>query len=121
NVLLTGGETKKITFSPKHFKQLSMDHPKLWWTHNLGKPNLYSVHLQFKTVNKLSDQKRIHFGIRSVASYINKEGFRGFKLNGKKILVKGGGWTDPMLLNASRDYIKASIDYAVQMNLNALR
>jgi exo-1,4-beta-D-glucosaminidase len=121
SVELPAGESKKIVFNPGQFNQLSMDHPKLWWARNLGKPNLYSLQLQFKTKKKLSDQKKIHFGIRSVSDYMTKGGFRGFKLNGKKILIKGGGWTDPMFLNASRAYEKAGIDYAVQMNLNAIR
>jgi exo-1,4-beta-D-glucosaminidase len=121
DVTLSAGETKKITFTPDRYSQLSMDHPKLWWTHTLGKPNLYKLQLRFTTGNKLSDKKSIHFGIRSVSSYFIKAGFRGFKLNGKKILIKGGGWTDRMLLDAAPAYEKAEIDYAVQMNLNAIR
>ncbi len=121
DVALSAGEVKKVTFSPDKFSQLNMNHPKLWWTYNLGNPNLYILRLQFAANGKLSDQKKIPFGIRSVSTYFNRAGFRGFKLNGKKILIKGGGWTDPMLLNASRAYEKAGIDYAVQMNLNTIR
>jgi exo-1,4-beta-D-glucosaminidase len=120
-VTLSAGEVKRITFTPDQFHHLRLNHPKLWWTHNLGKPNLYQLHLQFKTGGRLSDKKNVQFGIRSVSDYMNKAGFRGFKLNGKKILVKGGGWADPMFLNASRAYEEAGIDYAVQMNLNAIR
>lgn len=40
DVSLLAGEEKKITFTPGKYTQLKMDHPKLWWTHNLGKPNL---------------------------------------------------------------------------------
>ena len=36
-------------------------------------------------------------------------------------MIKGGGWTDPMLLNATPAYEEAGIDYAVHMNFNALR
>jgi exo-1,4-beta-D-glucosaminidase len=120
-VSLQPNKAKKITFSPNQYSQLSMDHPKLWWTRNLGTPNLYKLQLQFTTDSKPSDEKKMHFGIRSVSDYMTKDGFRGFKLNGKKVLIKGGGWTDRMLLDASRDYEKAGIDYAVQMNLNAIR
>ncbi|MEO8719799.1 MAG: glycoside hydrolase family 2 protein [Ginsengibacter sp.] len=49
------------------------------------------------------------------------KGFRGYRLNGRKILIRGGGWTDPMLLNATPAYERAGIDYAVHMNFNALR
>lgn len=121
NIMLKAGGAREIVFTPAQFHQLSMDHPKFWWVHDLGKPNLYSLHLKFTIDNKLSDDKTIHFGIRTISDYINKEGFRGFKINGKKVLIKGGGFTDLMLLNASHDYEKAEIDYAVQMNLNAIR
>src|SRR5699024_7513905 len=115
------GEHKEITFTPEQFDQLSIDHPRLWWVHTWGKPNLYDLHLQFEEDNTLTDTGYLRFGIRQVSNYFTKQGFRGFKLNGRKILIKGGGWVDPMLLNASPEHEEAGIDYAVQMNLNALR
>jgi exo-1,4-beta-D-glucosaminidase len=121
HVTLPPNTSKKVTFTPSRFHQLMMDHPKLWWVHTLGKPNLYDLHLRFNVGNQLSDKHHIRFGIRTVSDYINKEGFRGYKLNGKKILIEGGGWTDPMLLNATPEYERAGIDYAVHMNLNAIR
>ncbi|MBB3186547.1 glycoside hydrolase family 2 protein [Microbacter margulisiae] len=113
--------SKEIRFTPSRFPQLKMDHPRLWWVHTLGKPNLYDLHLQFYAGKALSDNNYLRFGIREVSDYITKEGHRGFRLNGKKILVKGGGWTDPMFLNATPAYESAGIDYAVHMNLNAIR
>ena len=120
-VALSPGASKKVVFTPDQYHQLSMNHPKLWWTHTLGKPNLYSLNLKFVEDNMVSDQKSTQFGIRSVSEFLTKDGFKGFRLNGKKILIKGGGWTDPMLLDASSGYEDAGIDYAVQMNLNAIR
>ncbi len=120
-VTLRGNEMKHVIFDPGDFPQLGVDHPKLWWTHDLGDPHLYHLKLTLETSNNISDQKEIPFGIRSVSDYINEDGFRGYKLNGKKILVKGGGWTDPMLLNATPDYERAEIQYAVHMGFNAIR
>ncbi|HKK44549.1 MAG TPA: hypothetical protein VJ964_03450 [Balneolaceae bacterium] len=120
-VQLDAGESKKVTFNPNNFPQLGLDHPRLWWVHTIGKPNLYDLHLTFVEDRYVSDRKELSFGIRSVSDYITKGGHRGFKLNGKKILIKGGGWTDPMLLNASPKYEKAGIDYAMHMNLNTIR
>ncbi|TAM96441.1 MAG: hypothetical protein EPN39_13635, partial [Chitinophagaceae bacterium] len=64
NIMLKAGEAREVVFTPAQFHQLSMDHPKFWWVHDLGKPNLYSLHLKFTIDNKLSDDKTIHFGIR---------------------------------------------------------
>jgi exo-1,4-beta-D-glucosaminidase len=121
NVSLDPHETKEVILTPEEFHQLSMDHPRLWWTHDLGKPNLYSLQINFDINNQVSDTKKIKFGIRSVSGYMTDRGFRAYRLNGKKILIKGGGWTDPMLLNATPEYERAGIDYAVHMNLNAIR
>lgn len=120
-VTLQPNTTKEVIFTPSGFSQLNIDHPRLWWVHTLGMPNLYDLNLQFVAGSDVSDSEHIRFGIRSVSDYVTEEGHRGYKLNGKKILIKGGGWTDPMLLNATSDYERAGIDYAVHMNLNAIR
>ncbi len=120
-VSLGAHETKEIVLTPEEYKTLSIDHPKLWWTHDLGTPNLYSLEMNFETDHKTSDVRRMKFGIRSVSGYMTDKGFRAYRLNGKKILIKGGGWTDPMLLRATPAYEEAGVDYAVHMNFNALR
>lgn len=120
-VNLAPGESKKILFTPGQFSDLGIHNPRLWWTHNLGKPNLYHLKMDFSTDGSTSDSKIVRFGIRSITDYLTKDGHRGFKLNGKKILIRGGGYTDPMLLNATSDYEEAAVDYAVQMNMNTLR
>lgn len=120
-VSLDANQSKEIVLTPDEYKSLSIDHPKLWWTHDLGKPNLYALEMNFETGNKISDSKKMKIGIRSVSGYRTARGFRAYRLNGKKILIKGGGWTDPMLLKASPAYEEAGIDYAVHMNFNALR
>ncbi len=121
NISLAANESKEIELTPQEFKQLNMDHPRLWWTHDLGEPNLYSLEMNFETENQISDSKKMEIGIRTVSGYRTERGFRGYRLNGKKLLIKGGGWTDPMLLNPSPAYEEAGIDYAVHMNFNTLR
>jgi exo-1,4-beta-D-glucosaminidase len=121
NVSLEPHEIKEVFLSPEQYRQLTMMHPKLWWTHDLGEPYLYTLQMNFEINNQLSDSKKIKFGVRSVSGYMTDRGFRAYRLNGKKILIKGGGWTDPMLLNATPEYERAGIDYAVHMNLNAIR
>ncbi|KAA9039437.1 glycoside hydrolase family 2 [Ginsengibacter hankyongi] len=120
-VSLMPHESKEIILTPAEDAALSIDHPKLWWTHDLGKPNLYTLDLNYIINTSVSDRKKIKFGIRSVSGYMTDKGFRAYRLNGKKILIKGGGWSDPMLLNATPSYETAGIDYAVHMNLNAIR
>lgn len=120
-VALEAHQSKEIILNKDEFPALEIKHPRLWWTHDLGKPNLYSLEINFKSKGQVSDTKNIKFGIRTITGYWTAAGFRAYRLNGKDILIKGGGWTDPMLLNATSDYERAGIDYAVHMNLNALR
>jgi exo-1,4-beta-D-glucosaminidase len=121
NISLEPHEIKEVILSSEQYHQLTMMHPKLWWTHDLGEPYLYTLQMNFDINKQLSDSKKIKFGVRSVSGYMTDRGFRAYRLNGKKILIKGGGWTDPMLLNATPEYERAGIDYAVHMNLNAIR
>ncbi|MGC8653732.1 MAG: glycosyl hydrolase 2 galactose-binding domain-containing protein [Candidatus Kryptoniota bacterium] len=108
-------------FNVNEFPQLHINHPRLWWTHDFGSPNLYNLHLEFKVDNEIIDTKEVRFGIRQISDYINEAGFRGYRLNGKRILIRGGGWTDHIFLNQDRKNLESQIEYAVNMNLNAIR
>jgi exo-1,4-beta-D-glucosaminidase len=121
SVELGPGETKWVVFSPADTPQLIIKNPRLWWTHDLGKPELYDLHLSFRTGNTISDSKDVRFGIREVSDYFNEEGHRGYKLNGKKILIRGGGWVDDLLLDNRYKKVEAEVKYARHMNLNTLR
>ncbi|HEY9166532.1 MAG TPA: sugar-binding domain-containing protein [Candidatus Kryptonia bacterium] len=120
-VSLSSNERKIVTFAPADFRQLIIKNPKLWWTHDFGKPNLYGIHLEYELGSVSSDVSDFKFGIRQVNDYINSAGFRGYKLNGKKILLRGGGWTDHIFLNQDKRNLEAQIDYAVNMHLNTIR
>ena len=120
-IMLAPKETKVITFDPSEFKQLIIKNPRLWWTYEFGKPELYKLNLMVLTNNSISDEMNTAFGIREVKDYVNEKGHRGYLLNGKKILIKGGGWTDDVLLDNNYDYIKNQILYVKHMNLNLIR
>ncbi len=114
-------QRKTAAFSPKAFHQLEMKNPRLWWTHDFGKPNLYEIHLKFVEDGTVTDFTDFKFGIRQINDYINKESFRGYILNGKNILIRGGGWADHIFLDQNKENLEAQIDYAVNMHLNAIR
>ncbi len=114
-------EKKTITFSVDEFKQLTVKKPRLWWPHDMGKQELYKLKVKFTHSGKASDICETRFGIRQVSEYINEEGFRGYKINGRKIQVLGGGWVDNIFLDNDYKNLKAQINYVKQMGLNALR
>lgn len=120
-VELAPNENKLVIFSPEDFPQLKIHNPRLWWTYNLGKPELYNLKLEFSSNKKISDKSETKFGIREVSDYINEQGHRGYKLNGKKILALGGGWVDDIFFNEDYNNLKHQIEYVKQMGLNTIR
>ncbi len=121
-VSLAAGETRTVTFAPAEFSQLNIKKPRLWWPHPVGPQNLYKLQLDFQINGQVSDSDNVRFGIREVSTYINDEGWRGYKINGKRILIRGGAWmTSDMLLRLTPRRYEALIRYAREANLNMLR
>jgi len=118
---LNPGENKIVTFSPADYPELNIENPKLWWTNDFGKPELYELKISIKSKNIISDETEVRFGIREISDYLNEKGVRGYKLNGKNILIRGGGWVDDLLLNQDFQNLRAQIEYAKNINLNTLR
>ncbi len=112
---------QEISFRPEEFETLTLNHPRLWWPNNMGEPNLYRVKLTAAVDRQVSDVQDTAFGIRDVSDYINEEGHRGYKINGEKVLIRGGGWVDDLFLIEDPKKIEAQIEYAKHMNLNTLR
>ena len=114
-------ETREIVFQPNEYELLSFRSPRLWWPNHLGEPNLYTLKLTATVDGAASDRDEVLFGIREVSDYINEEGHRGYTINGKKVLIRGGGWVDDLFLVEEPKKIEAQVKYAKHMNLNALR
>lgn len=118
---LSPKESKQIEFTPDQYPTLQIENPELWWPNNLGDPHLYDLDLTVRTQTDISDMKQFRFGIREVDDYMNEAGHRGYKINGKKVQIKGGGWVDDLMLADDDRRVEAQIRYAKQMNLNTLR
>ncbi|MDO9547401.1 MAG: glycoside hydrolase family 2, partial [Candidatus Marinimicrobia bacterium] len=117
-VSLKAGETQIIVLTANEFPQLRIQNPRLWWPHNYGEPNLYSIQLECIVDGQLSDRADFKFGIRKTEDYVNDNGYRGFKINGEPILIKGGGWVDDLLLANTAENLENQIKYVKHMNLN---
>ncbi|HEX2395340.1 MAG TPA: glycoside hydrolase family 2 TIM barrel-domain containing protein, partial [Bacteroidales bacterium] len=120
-VELEAGETKKVTVTPQEDASLHISNPRLWWCHNMGEPNLYHITVNFENNGIISDSKEIEFGIREIEPYFNGQGHRGFKLNGKEILIRGAGWTDDVFLRDNEKTNEIQVQYVKHMNLNTIR
>ena len=118
---LAAGETRQLEISPTDFPQLSVDQPRLWWPTGMGDPDLYDLDLNVTVDGHLSDQQNITFGIRHIGDYLTEEGHRGYTVNGKKLLIRGGGWVDDLMLADDDQRLEDQIRYVQHMNLNTIR
>lgn len=120
-ITLKAGETLNLVLAKEQIPELNIKNPRLWWCNNLGSPEMYKLDLQFRIGKAISDEQNIGFGIRQIEMYTNSAGHKGFKLNGKEILVKGAGWTDDLFLRDSLASLETQIQYVKHMNLNTIR
>src|ERR1700686_1715677 len=121
DVELAPNEVKDITFTPDKFQQLVFASPRLWWPTHMGKPNLYPLTMEFEVHGAVSDQSATEFGIREITSDFNSVGGRAFHINGKNILIRGGGWTPDLMMRENWQRLQDEIRYVRDMGLNTIR
>src|SRR5262249_41109612 len=111
----------QVEFSSNDFPQLNIRHPDLWWPYPLGPQNLQNLEVSFETEGQVSDQAHVTFGIREITSELDAQHHRLFKINGRNILIRGGGWTQDMLMRVDDEREDQELRYAQEMNLNTIR
>ncbi len=120
-VELAPGEAKDVAFEPEQFPQLNISHPHLWWPAQMGTPNLYQLSMGFVVDGKVSDHADTRFGVREIDSTLNANNGRVFTINGKKILIRGGGWSPDMMLRENQQRLQDEFAYVRDMGLNTIR
>ncbi len=115
-VELAAHENQRVEFAP-----VTVNQPRLWWPSHVGPQNLYNLDLSAKVDGAVSDLASIRFGIREATSELNEKGYRVFKINGKPILIRGGGWAPDVFLRSSPEREVQELRYVKDMNLNAIR
>jgi len=121
DVELGANQSKDVTFTPDKFPQLVFSNPRLWWPAQMGTPNLYKLKMEFELNGSVSDKSDSEFGIREVTSDFNSVGGRAFHINGKNILIRGGGWTPDMMLRENSERLHDEFRYVEDMGLNTVR
>jgi len=121
DVELGPGESKDVTFDPAKFPQLNVANPRLWWPAQMGKPELHQLNLQFEIDGAVSDHSQSSFGIREINSELTATDRRVITINGKRILIRGGGWSPDMMLRESSQRLEDELNYVQDMGLNTVR
>ncbi|HET7734323.1 MAG TPA: beta galactosidase jelly roll domain-containing protein, partial [Paludibacter sp.] len=127
NIIFTkkvGVEPNRVTevkFDKRQFEQLVIDNPKLWWPNGYGEQNLYTCDLQVKLGDKVSDSKKITFGVKQY-SYDSIGGVLHVSINGTRVFIKGGNWgMSEYLLRCHGKEYDTKVRLHKEMNFNMIR
>jgi exo-1,4-beta-D-glucosaminidase len=120
-VSLNASETKTVSFAPEQYAPLKLENARLWWPYTMGEQNLYTAKLSFQVGNETSDAAAVDFGVREVTSELTDKGYRLFKVNGRKVLIRGAAWAPDLLLRWSSKRLDADLHYVRDMGLNTIR
>jgi exo-1,4-beta-D-glucosaminidase len=114
-------ETRDVLLDPGTFPQLNLENPRLWWPAQMGTPNLYSLKLNFVVNEEQSYITQTRFGIRKITSELDANGHLLIRVNGKKILIRGGGWSMDLMNPKSSQQLHQEFDYVKDLGLNSIR
>ena len=120
-ITLAPRERRIVRFTPESTPVLNVPHPRLWWPYRMGEPSLHTLALEVEAEGGVSDRAQTRFGIREVTSELTDKGHRLFRVNGRPILIRGGGWASDMMLRRSSPRLRAEMRYVREMGLNAIR
>ena len=112
-------EEKQIVLNKDKYNVLSIkyDTNKLWWPFQMGKQTMHNLEIKLKETNYtrqlgLKQIEREYDSVKKIVVY---------KINKKKILLKGAGWTPDLFLRQSPENYYTHIKYVKDMGLNVIR
>jgi exo-1,4-beta-D-glucosaminidase len=120
DVALAAGESREIVIGPADAPALAVANPRLWWPAQYGEPVLNDLDLEFAVKGAVSDRAHARFGIREFTAELTPSGLV-YKVNGRKILIRGAGFTPEFMLRYSPERYEQEIAYVKDMGLNTIR
>ena len=118
---LAAQEDRSLVFTPEQQPALRIQRPQVWWPYQMGEPHLENLSVSFSSQGRMSDQQTVEFGIREITSELTAEGNRLFRVNGKRILIRGGGWSQDMLLRSDEARLRDQFRLVRDLHLNTIR
>ncbi|MEU3980747.1 sugar-binding domain-containing protein [Streptomyces sp. NPDC026672] len=121
SVRLAAHETRTVTFTPADVPGLRLTAPRVWWPAGMGGQPLYDLDLTASVSGRTSDTAHSSFGVRDVRAPLNADGARQYRINGRDLLIKGGGWSPDEFLRWDRTFAEDRLKYALDLGLNTIR
>jgi len=114
-------EDREISFTPSDSPALRLHDPKPWWPYQMGDPHLEKLTVSFTPQAGQPEEQQVDFGVREITSELTANGSRLFRVNRKPILIRGGGWSQDMMLRSDSTRLQDEFRLVRDMNLNTLR
>lgn len=121
--------TRAVPLAQAADLRLSVAHPRLWWTADLGDQPLYQLTVRLFRADVLADERRLSVGLRTVVLDTSPDPddagsslFR-FVLNGVPLFAKGACWvpTTSFVAEVDGDRYRRLIAQAAGANMNMVR
>src|SRR5690606_26696412 len=87
-------KTAQVTRNHTNFT-IELENPRLWWTHDLGTPHLYTLEVELLCDDETIDSETTQVGVRTIeVMQQDEEGNNRFTfvLNWVEIFAKGANW-----------------------------
>ena len=97
-VRLGPGERRLIEFDARRLSSARRPASAVWWPAGMGAQPMNRLRLQAIVDGHVSDDAGTAFGIRTVGTDFLSNGARRWLINGKPILIRGGGWAPDIFL-----------------------
>ncbi len=120
SITLGPRETKTLVFDPSTVTAFAIDGPDLWWPTGMGRAALATLSGQVSVEGSLSDRRRVRVGLREITSELSG-GVRLFRVNGRPMFLRGGGWASDLLLRQDDARLRTELAYARHLGLNMIR
>jgi len=119
-------EEKTADISDDSISFLIID-PHLWWTYDLGNPELYSLNVQLLCNLSIVDEKILTIGLRDLQLIRDRDKWGEtfyFKLNGVPVFARGANWipVDSFIARGRKlGLYEKRIDDVLSANMNMIR
>jgi exo-1,4-beta-D-glucosaminidase len=130
NVTIPAGATVPVGVTPADARALSLRRPAVWWPYQMGGQPLYHLDVAAVARGAVSDRAAEDFGIRTVTSSLTPvvpgrtlgaDGYLKYTINGKPLIIRGGGWSQELFLRYDPRNIADQLAYIRDLGLNTIR
>jgi exo-1,4-beta-D-glucosaminidase len=119
--------TQTVTLTPAANPALRIAHPRVWWPYQMGSQPLYTLVTWIAQDGRVLNSTHEQFGIRTVTSYLTGKspmapaGARVFAINGRRFVVRGGGFSPNIFLHYTASDIARQVVLLRNLGVNTLR